>query len=148
MKQNHQFLPKGDERLKNTAKMRKDVTLMKSTFAKLGLGFWVFPAILAANPYDGVYKQTANAECALVGVDGGSLKIADNIFYGVEVECLMTDPVDVSDMDATLYEMQCSGEGETWTERAMLMPDAEDTGLYMIWSGYAFRYDRCEDPDS
>ena len=121
---------------------------MKTNLRILCLGVCVFPAILAASPYDGVYKQTANAECSLVGVDGGALKIEDNIFYGVEVECRMTSPVDVTDMDATLYEMQCSGEGETWTERALMMPDAEDTGLYMVWKGYAFRYDRCDDPGS
>lgn len=102
------------------------------------------PAALSADTFDGVYKQTANSECALVGADGGSLKIEDNIFYGVEVECRMTSPIDVSDMDATLYEMQCTGEGSTWTERAMLMADADDEGIYMIWNGYAFRYDRCE----
>jgi len=102
------------------------------------------PAALTADTFDGVYKQTANAECTLIGVDGGALKIEDNIFYGVEVECRMTSPIDVSDMNATLYEMQCTGEGSTWTERAMLMADAEEDGLYMIWDGYAFRYDRCE----
>jgi hypothetical protein len=57
----------------------------------------------------------------------------------------MTRPVDINDMDATIYQMQCSGEGQTWTERAMLMPDAEETGIYMIWEGYAFRYERCEE---
>lgn len=103
------------------------------------------PAALTAGPYDGVYKQTANAECALVGVDGGSLKIEESIFYGVEVECLMTRPVDINDLNATIYHMECSGEGQTWTERAMIMPDAEETGIYMIWNGYAFRYQRCEE---
>jgi len=98
-----------------------------------------------ASPFDGVYKQTANAECSLVGVEGGSLRIAENIFYGVEVECRMTRPVDINDMDATIYTMQCTGEGSTWTERAILMNDAEVPGLYMIWDGYAFRYDRCEE---
>lgn len=111
----------------------------------LPLAFALIPAILAADTYDGVYKQTANAECSLVGVDGGSLKIAENIFYGVEVECLMTNPIDVDEMDATLYQMQCSGEGSNWTDRAMMMLDAEGAGIYMIWDGYAFRYDRCED---
>ena len=106
------------------------------------------PALVVANPYDGVYKQTANAECALVGVDGGALKIEDNIFYGVEVQCRMTSPIAITDMDATVYQMQCSGEGQTWTESAMLMPDAENAGLYMIWKGYAFRYDRCDEPES
>ncbi len=118
---------------------------MKHIFSYISFGLAILPTVLAAGPFDGVYKQTANAECALVGVDGGSLKISDSIFYGVEVECFMTDPTEVSEMDAMLYQMQCSGEGETWTERAMLMPDAEDGGLYMIWKGYAFRYDRCEE---
>jgi len=25
------------------------------------------------------------------------------------------------------------------------MADAEDKGIYMIWDGFAFRYDRCEE---
>lgn len=97
-----------------------------------------------AGPFDGVYKQTANSECTLVGVDGGSLKIEESIFYGVEVECRMARPVDINDMNATIYHMECSGEGSTWTERAIMMDDAEGTGIYMIWDGYAFRYERCE----
>lgn len=107
--------------------------------------FALSPIAANAGPFDGVYKQTANAECSLVGVDGGSLKIAESIFYGVEVECRMVRPVDINDMNATIYHMECSGEGQTWTERAMLMNDAEGSGIYMIWNGYAFRYDRCEE---
>ena len=121
---------------------------MRLNLNKISLGMLLLPAALSASPYDGVYKQTVNAECALVGVDGGSLKIEGNIFYGVEVECHMINPVEVEDMNATIYEMQCSGDAEAWTERAMMMPDAQGDGLYMIWSGYAFRYDRCEAPDS
>lgn len=142
------LLPVGrDQRLKRQTELRKAIGLMRSRFANLSFGLAFLPAALWASPYDGVYKQTANAECALVGVDGGSLKIEENIFYGVEVECHMLNPVEVEDMNATIYDMHCSGEAETWTERAMLMPDAQGTGLYMIWSGYAFRYDRCEAPD-
>jgi len=109
---------------------------------------FLFAAPLAAEagPYDGVYRQRVNAECALVGVDGGSLRIAGGIFYGVEMQCVMSRPVDVLDMDATLYTMQCSGESETWTERAMLMKAAEGNGIIMVWNGYAFRYDRCPAP--
>ncbi|PJI86354.1 hypothetical protein BC777_2723 [Yoonia maricola] len=119
---------------------------MRFVFRNVTTAFALLPMTLAASPYDGVYKQTANAECALVGVDGGALKIEDDIFYGVEVQCRMTNPTDIDDMGATLYDMQCSGEGTSWSERAMLMPDADDSGLYMIWSGYAFRYDRCDSP--
>ncbi|MFQ1701095.1 hypothetical protein ACJ5NV_10905 [Loktanella agnita] len=106
------------------------------------------PLALTAGPYDGVYKQTANAECALVGADGGAVRIAENIFHGVEMECRMTRPIDVNDMSATIFQMECSGEGQTWTERAILMTDADQSGLYMIWDGYAFRYDRCTDAES
>ncbi|MCB5198812.1 hypothetical protein SAMN05428995_10778 [Loktanella sp. DSM 29012] len=99
-----------------------------------------------AGPYDGTYKQTANSECALVGVDGGAVRIAEGIFYGVEAECRMSDPVNVLDMDALLYTMQCSGEDQQFTERAMVMDKAEDDGIIMVWNGYAFVYDRCN-PD-
>lgn len=108
---------------------------------------FLIPALAAATPYDGVYKQTANSECALVGVDGGALEIREGIFYGVEVQCRMTRPVNVVDMDATLYTMQCSGEDTAWTERAMLMQRAGREGVIMVWNGYAFAYDRCAAPD-
>ncbi|MCG3269384.1 hypothetical protein [Yoonia sp. I 8.24] len=103
------------------------------------------PNLAFAVPFDGVYKQTAHSECALVGVDGGSLEIKDGIFYGVEMQCRMTNPVDINDMDATIFQMECSGEGQTWSERAILMNDAEQTGIIMVWNGYAFRYSRCEE---
>ena len=112
---------------------------------RLAVAFMLTPMIAAATPFDGVYRQTANSECALVGVDGGSLRIEDGIFYGVGLECRMTRPVNVVDMDATLYTMSCSDEDQIWTERAMVMNDGESDGIIMIWDGYAFRYSRCPD---
>ena len=108
------------------------------------LGFVFIPVLASAEGFDGIYKQSANSECGLVGVDGGSLEIRDGIFYGVEVQCRMTKPVDVLDMNATLFTMECTGEGQAWTERAMLMNAAEDDELIMVWNGYAFVYEMCE----
>ena len=108
----------------------------------LALAF--LPVLASASPYDGVYRQAANADCGLIGVDGGAIEIADGIFHGVESQCRMTRPVNVIDMDATLYTMVCSGEGTVWTERAMMMKAAGEEGdLLMVWNGYAFRYARC-----
>lgn len=104
------------------------------------------PAMALAGPFDGTYRQAANADCGLVGVDGGAVKIEDGIFYGVESQCRMTRPVDVIDMNAQLYTMECSGEDTLWTERAMVMEAAEIDGIIMIWDGYAFVYERCKDP--
>ena len=104
------------------------------------------PGAALANPYDGTYRQTANADCAIVGVDGAAVKIEGGIFYGVEMECRMTRPVNVVDMEATLYTMVCSGEDQSWTERAMVMEAADDGGIIMLWDGYAFAYERCPAP--
>ncbi len=94
------------------------------------------PAVAVAKPYDSTYRQNGNSEGLLVGVDGGALRVDEGIFYGVEMECRMTRPVTVVSMDATLYTMVCSGEDQIWTERAMVMNDAEaDGGIIMIWAG-------------
>ena len=103
----------------------------------------LLPTAVLAGPYDGVYRQTANAECALIGADGGSVRIASDIFYGVQTQCLMTRPVDVNGMNATLYTMECTAQDEQWTERAMFMTTPDRNGLYMIWDGYVFVYSRC-----
>lgn len=112
---------------------------------RLALLLALVPGLAAATPYDGVYRQTANADCGLIGVDGGAIKLEDGIFTGVDMECRMTRPVNVVNMDATLYTLVCSGEDANWTERAMLMEDAQEDGIIMIWNGYAFRYARCEE---
>lgn len=119
-------------------------------YRTLAAVFCVFavPVIAVSGPYDGVFKQVANADCGLVGVDGGSVEIKNEIFRGVEVDCDMTSPVNVVNMDATLYTMNCSGGDQVWSERAMLMRNKETDGLIMVWNGYAFAYDACTVPDS
>ena len=101
------------------------------------------PAVVAAAPYDGIYRQTVDADCALIGYDGTSVRIAEGVFYGVETQCQMTRPVDVNGMNATLYTMECAADGQQWTERAMLMPTADGKGLYILWDGYVFVYGLC-----
>lgn len=114
-----------------------------------------FPAVLAllasgtavSAEFDGIYRQAADSDCALVGVDGGALKIEDDVFYGVDSTCKMNDPVPVNDMDAVLYNMRCTSEEGDWAARAMMVHGA-DGGLIMVWDGYAFKYDSCPDPDA
>lgn len=105
------------------------------------------PSMVASEDFDGVYRQAANADCALVGVDGGAVEIRDGIFHGVESECRMSRPVNVLNMDAMLYTMECSAEDDVWRERAFVMEKAEGDGIIMVWNGYAFVYDRCPEPE-
>ncbi|WP_416510469.1 hypothetical protein [Aliiroseovarius sp. YM-037] len=107
----------------------------------------VFSAGIAqAGAFDGIFRQTAESDCTLIGQDGGALKIEDDVFFGVESQCNMANPTDVRDMDAVLYDMECSGEGTTWIARALFMHAADD-GLIMVWNGFAFKYDRCTEGD-
>jgi len=112
------------------------------------LAFLFLPTLAIATPYDGIYRPFEGASCDVIGQDGGAIEIKDGIFIGVEVQCRMTRPVNVVDMDATLYTMQCSGEGQAWTERAMVMRHANDTDVIMLWDGYAFVNEACEQPSS
>jgi hypothetical protein len=107
------------------------------------LGLSLVAGNALAGPFDGIYKPAETSDCGIVGEEGGSLRIADGIFFGIDNQCLMTRPVDVINMDATLYTMECtSGEGD-WQARAMIMTAAEADGIIMVWNGYAFVYERC-----
>ena len=104
------------------------------------------PGLGQALPWDGTYRLSEGADCDRVGEEGGALRIEEGVLTGVGSSCRMTEPVDVLDLDATLYVMECQGEGQSWTERAMLMEAAEGDGIFLLWRGYAFRYDRCPGP--
>ncbi len=112
----------------------------------LATGLALTAAPGAATPYDGLYRSTGEADCGQVGVEGGALRIRDGLFEGIGSACQMTRPVDVVDMDATLYTMECTAGDTRWTERALLMKAAQDEGLIMLWNGYAFRYASCDAP--
>ena len=92
---------------------------------------------LAAGSYDGIYRPDADWaqgwDCTSIGMDGGALAIRDNTFYGVESACEMTNPTAIRDMDATLFDMQCSAEGDTYQARVMLMSTPE--GVLVIRDG-------------
>ena len=101
-------------------------------------------AAAGAEARDGRYKMTSDARCD--GPDeAGILRIEDGILHGAESRCRMTNPLDVRDMDATLYDMVCIGEGTGWEERALLMRAASG-GLILLWNGYAFEYEACPVP--
>jgi len=107
-------------------------------------------ALLVATPaaaYDGLYRpDTTWAEgwdCRTVGMDGGALAIQNGTFFGVENTCQLTNPVPVRDMDATLYDAICMGEGMENRERIMLL-STPGGRLTVIRGGFASTLVRCE----
>ncbi len=112
--------------------------------ALAGLAALAAPPALAEG-YDGRYKLTRDADCAAPLGSEGFLRIEDGVFHGAESQCSMTNPIDVRDMEATIYDMLCTGDGLTWSERAIVMRGAEGD-LVLVWDGYAFSYPACPRP--
>ena len=87
---------------------------MRAFVMALGLGLL---AALAADGFDGLYfpedQRGWLCDEASLGSDGGALAIRNGTLIGVETSCALTKPVNVRDMDAVLYDLECESEGET-----------------------------------
>ena len=75
-------------------------------------------------------------------MDGGALQIKDGQFFGVENTCDLTNPTPVRDMNATLFDMICSAEGESYSER-ILIAHTENGVVTLSSDGYANQLTRC-----
>ena len=97
-----------------------------------------------ATPFEGIYQPAgSNWTCnpADVGMDGGALAVKGNAFHGVENVCELSNPTAVRGMDAVLYDAECSGEGESYSYRVMILRN--DAGIYVIQNGYASDWQSC-----
>ena len=71
------------------------------------------------------------------------IEISGNRILFYESACTLTPAGPVPGFEgAYFYDGQCSGEGETWTERYMLMP-SWDNGLVNVQPNWAGTYAYC-----
>ena len=111
---------------------------------RLVLALALVPFAALADGFDGIYRPEGLGgwDCRSIGSDGGALAVRDGVFYGVESACQLTNPVAVNGMSAVLFDAECSGEGESYAKRMMLMrvPD----GLVVIEDGFVSLLRSCE----
>lgn len=103
-----------------------------------------FGSALAAGTYDGIYQPAGmswSCKRADIGMDGGAMAVQNGSFYRIESVCKMTNPVTVRGMNATLFDAVCTGEGESYSFRMMLMKTGD--GLVFVEDGYATTLRRC-----
>ena len=109
--------------------------MTKTRVFLIGLLIVAQPAF--AQSYEGRYRPAGVSgegwDCKNIGIDGGALAIANGAFFGVESRCSLANATAIRDMDATLFDMVCMGEGETWTRRVMLM--STQNGIAIIENG-------------
>jgi hypothetical protein len=105
----------------------------------------MLPIGAAAGPFDGLYRPDTQAtmlwDCHSVGQDGGAVAVMGDQLIGVENRCTLSNPTPVRGMDAMLYDSTCNAEGESYTERVMLM--AQPGGVYVIRDGAVANWVRC-----
>ena len=114
---------------------------MRILGASLALTF-TLSAATVSGPYDGLYRYR-NQSCNpnMLGMDGGPVKIQENVFIGVEMGCELTNPTNIRGMNATLYDGKCGGEGEEWEGRYMVMKSHH--GIYWIHNEFITEFLRC-----
>lgn len=94
-----------------------------------------------ATPFDGNWASSED-ECKAAYAEG-RLTISGNRIQFVETACTLTQPTGVRDMpEARLFDMQCSGEGMTWSDRTFIGKNGEN-GLLIYNRGFASTYIRC-----
>ncbi len=110
------------------------------------IALFVATGVANATPYDGLYRPDAQWaetwDCKTIGLDGGAMSIAGDIYTSVENQCTLTKPTAIRDMDATLYDAECSAEGDDYFYRLMILET--DTGVTIISNGYAAAWKSCQ----
>ena len=112
---------------------------------------WVFllpfmaTSAFALGEYEGIYRPAAewadNWDCKRLGQDGGAMAVIDNQFVGIGRACRLSNPVNVRDIDATLFDADCSAEGNGMTERMMLMEMTD--GIAVLTNGSVILLRQC-----
>jgi len=103
------------------------------------------PALAQDGAFDGDWAVGDPMTCSMSGSDpeNFALRIRGDQFRGLENQCTMTNPLTVPGIGAVIYEMECAGEGQRSSHRALFMMD-RDGQLVMISEGSARTYPRCE----
>lgn len=106
----------------------------------------LLPLAAAAGPFDGLYRPNydwAKAwDCKSIGQKEGALSVKDGRLEAAGTACVLTDPVEVTGMEAVLYNAACTGETGETEGRVMLM--RHEFGIYVIRDGLVLDWIGCE----
>lgn len=98
------------------------------------------PGLALAQVADGTYEV---GQCTEAGSEGRVTVAGDTISFH-ESNCQLTYATNVREMaGAILYDAVCSGEGEAWTRRMMLMQGPSGR-LVIVQPGFATTYQSCD----
>ncbi|MEX3016027.1 hypothetical protein [Gymnodinialimonas hymeniacidonis] len=71
------------------------------------------------------------------------VRLENNVLYGYESVCTLSNPVPVDGTDGYSYVANCEGEGHTWQSNLFLIPLQDGQVLRLIRDGNVLDYNRC-----
>lgn len=78
-----------------------------------------------AGPFDGTWAKSS-AQCS-AAYSEDRITISGNRIGFVESTCTLAQPTNLRDMaEAQLFDMQCTGEGMTWSDRTFIGKSGAD----------------------
>ncbi|NOR63855.1 MAG: hypothetical protein GQ535_15370 [Rhodobacteraceae bacterium] len=81
--------------------------------------------------------------CNVTNTDLIPMRISDTSILFYESRCELTNPVNIRDMNGQLFDFVCTGEGEEWGARGLLLLNADGTLTYSS-SDQTIILQRCE----
>jgi len=79
--------------------------------------------------FSGSWAQNAPS-CNVTHSDLVPMRISGTSIRFYESRCELTNPVNIRDMNGQLFDFVCSGEGEEWSTRGLLLLNADGTLTY------------------
>lgn len=105
-----------------------------------GLAFTILAVQATAGTPQGVWASNP-AHCSGPYPET-QVRIAGDTISFIETSCKLDNPTTLRGMpQAKLYDVTCSGEGETWSQRVFIGTDGD--GLLIYSDGGASRYQGC-----
>lgn len=113
--------------------------------------FWLIPLMpltlcgqIAAAGIGGLNNGTYDAFDCAAEISDERILIADDNLSFYESSCQLSAPQDLPGLPgAFLVDAACSGEGQSWTTRFILM-QTRDGGLAFLQEGWGGYYRRCD----
>lgn len=71
------------------------------------------------------------------------LEFTETTYFGFEDTCELTNPVNIRDMDAVLFDAVCNGEGGEKTSRLMIAAEGDER-IMLHQHGFTTIFETCE----
>lgn len=81
-------------------------------------------------------------DCVTLGMDGGAVGIQGATLHGVENACTLENAFPIPGMDAMMFDLTCTGEGQTYDGGKVILVPTE-TGLGLVRDGFVNTWQRC-----